>query len=222
MGNCCKNKPADRPKPAAAQQEPPKIEIVLPDGSVWVRYSADKPVTDLVEQIQLPFGTYSLFKGEEEINDFTATLRQLEIQPRDKLELREKAGRKEADHSVSLEIIAEEESTNRHFVESVQPKFGNAPALRRGQQFASHLWQSASSPVNNQQRMNAADTSSITNKTGDASWKERPVPLEFQVPVRIDLPVDSDDSYLVGDNKPKTQHPTEFIRDLRGPFSIFN
>ncbi|CAG9321009.1 unnamed protein product [Blepharisma stoltei] len=134
--------------------------------------------------------------------------------------------------SGSLEDIAEEESTTKHEIGRVQPKKAGMRLKQDGMRDteACKLWKTALlSPKSKQYlKLNGLDISS-TNTTHDISLKEKRflkhLPVQFNANGHS-VTVDSDESFNADDKKYAVSHkeraphhPTDFFRDLQGPFS---
>lgn len=218
MGNCCKAKHTKELQggPPAETRSCGYLTIHCPDcTSVQVFYSAEKPMYDVLEQLELPYTSYIIKKGSQVISDRTATLRELGVLETDSLILEKQPEVSEPSIICqSLEEIAEE-TTTKNQIGVIQPTSVRKVQLEREQGTARHLWETARSPSNNRQQLayTQMDVSSYTNNPVDISMNERQIPAQFQVPVKLHA------GPLEGDEYSGAKHQAGSFQDLHGPFS---
>lgn len=263
-----------------------KLKIYCEDLYIKERlqYIGDLPISDIKEQLKRKYPTfdldrYSFFRNNLQILNYSATIRQLGIQPGDKLNLRRISESPESsieiEHSIrrprgcmnsqiesvssqevtikdsllfdrdenkdSLSHIAEEESTTKKEVLRLSPKQALTMSRMEGNSIprigrycnGMNLWRTAMpSPTTIRYlTYEALEFSSTTNNTHEQSIREKHLPLGqlcFSLKANgQSVTLDSDES-LIDETRmlekqvyAKTSHPSDFFKDLSGPFFAF-
>ncbi|CAG9311317.1 unnamed protein product [Blepharisma stoltei] len=217
-------------------QEPDKVLKVScksPRFELSLRYRHEVPIYDLKDQISklrpdIDISEYSIHKGQLEVLDPTATLKQLGIVPDDKLRLKRVK-------AIDIPVVEKEIIGAHNSNASIKSSNGkshaneNESSSKEERKSAKELWRTAMPSPQAKQliKFNPFDVSSTTNNTHDQSLKERHFPQAqagFQVK-HIGSVVESDESNLgekkgVESGRTNRRRPTDLFKDLQGPFSL--
>ena len=245
MGNCCKtqnDKPQEEPKQPPPQ---PKITIVLDEASnkLDIPYNPQTTLQHIINIVNestslLQSTNFSIQKNSLEILEFSATLLELGIYGGETITIKTLPDMSPSEETAqkhlriqtenicegSLEEIAEEESTTKHEIGQVKPRL-NGRHSNAGA--ASSLWKTAMPSPSAKGYLNfeKLDLSS-NNNTQDYSIKEKNFSSQLNFNLKMNgqsVLVESDQSINPDSSKlyiTKVRHPTDFFRDLQGPFSV--
>ena len=241
MGNCCST-------PKKSHQNPP-IETTVPtvhtkviqkclkfkSKSLNFSYKLDfhpsKSLNSYLNHIiinhpELASEELIITKSAEEILNFSQSLRDLEIFPSDTLyiDIRPQIA-KTCSLSISNEEIAEEESTTKLQILGIKARLGSCKVRTESTGDAASLWRSAMPSPKRKTKYTTKDSDASSLNPLDLTIENKLPPVFMACDVKNGQSVilDSDDSYMKADVKPRdsgTRHPYDFFRDLQGPFSV--
>ncbi|CAG9335265.1 unnamed protein product [Blepharisma stoltei] len=261
--------------PSPTPKEKPKKQLLItckhPSFQIFVDYKSHMPLYSLKDAVSksfpdIDFSRYSINKGNLELLEHTAQLKDLGIVSGDELCFRRlkevhfpsvepqnirlhssmnNASIQSADFNIKdtemdiahsiLEEISEEETTKHDVAASkakvTMQKLNSNSTSKSPKSSAKTLWGSALlSPsikkfvINNQN-----DLSIASNNTHDFSFKEKKIPnlnVGFKIEGNSQSGIaDSEESFNTGnqgtDRSNPAKHPTDFFKDLQGPFFMF-
>lgn len=210
-------------KPLKVYCESPEIHLLIP-------FRGAIPIQDVKEQIVekcsgFDLQDFSLFRGNLEVLDATATLQQLGILPGDTLTMQFTNFLEDSDDIIASEgnsISQPKEETTSKEVASIMAKKALSSRnikdtdILSPKKPAQELWRTAlpSPPARHLINCDPLDVSSFTNITQDRSI--RAPQLNFQV--RIPRSMNSDDSNIEDRRNPREN---SYLQDLKGPFFMF-
>lgn len=239
MGNCCSppkkpGKPISSPPiPTQPQPQPKPKCLKFKSKSLNFYYKLDyhpsKSLNSYLNHIiinhpELVLEDLLLTKSDQELTNFSYSLKDLEILPSDTLYIELKPQPpKTCSLSVSNEEIAEEESTTKMQILGIKARLGGARTESTGD--AASLWRSAMPSPKYIAKVTTkdSDASSINPLDLTIEHKFPPVFMPCEVKNGQSVILDSDDSCLKGEVKNRdsgTRHPYDFFKDLQGPFSV--
>ena len=241
MGNCC-SAPKKSHQPPPAKETTPTVHtkvvqkcLKFKSRSLNFSYKLDfhpsKSLNSYLNHIiinhpELASEELIITKSNEEIQNFSQSLRELEIFPSDTLyiDIKPQAA-KTCSLSVSNEEIAEEESTTKLQILGIKARLGCGKIRTESTGDAASLWRSAMPSPKQRAKYTTRDSDASSLNPLDLTIENKlpPVFMACEVKNGQSVILDSDDSYMKADVKNResgTSHPYDFFRDLQGPFSV--